>query len=63
MVLGQWVWTWIIENSDNRGSDNRGSTVLSNIFHTFVVFDLCTIGSVKQDHHSKLLQLLVKYMS
>ena len=28
MELGEWTGGWIIENSDNRGSDNRGSTVL-----------------------------------
>ena len=27
MVLGEWIRGWIIENLDNRGSDNRGSTV------------------------------------
>ena len=29
MELGEWTGGWIIENSDNRGSDNRGSTVLT----------------------------------
>ena len=28
MELGEWTGGWIIENSDNRGSDNRGSTVV-----------------------------------
>ena len=28
MELGEWIGGWIIENLDNRGSDNRGSTVL-----------------------------------
>ena len=27
MELGEWIRGWIIENLDNRGSDNRGSTV------------------------------------
>ena len=27
MELGEWIRGRIIENSDNRGSDNRGSTV------------------------------------
>ena len=27
MELGEWIGGWIIENSDNRGLDNRGSTV------------------------------------
>ena len=27
MELGEWIGGWIIENLDNRGSDNRGSTV------------------------------------
>ena len=27
MELGEWIGSWIIENSDNRGSDNRSSTV------------------------------------
>ena len=31
MELGEWTGGWIIENSDNRGSDNRGSTVYANI--------------------------------
>ena len=26
MELGEWIGGQIIENSDNRGSDNRGST-------------------------------------
>ena len=30
MELGEWIGGRIIENSDNRGSDNRGSTVLPN---------------------------------
>ena len=28
MELGEWIGGWIIENSDTRGSDNRGSTVI-----------------------------------
>ena len=28
MVLGEWIRGWIIENLDNRGSDNRGSVIL-----------------------------------
>ena len=28
MELGEWIGVRIIENLDNRGSDNRGSTVL-----------------------------------
>ena len=28
MELGEWIGGWIIENSDNRGSDNRGFTVI-----------------------------------
>ena len=27
MELGEWIGVRIIENLDNRGSDNRGSTV------------------------------------
>ena len=27
MELGEWVLGWIFENLDNRGPDNRGSTV------------------------------------
>ena len=27
MELGEWIRGWIIENLNNRGSDNRGSTV------------------------------------
>ena len=27
MDLEEWVWCQIIEKLDNRGSDNRGSTV------------------------------------
>ena len=27
MELGEWIGGRIIENSDNRGSDNRGSNV------------------------------------
>ena len=30
MELGESVWGWIIKNSDNRGLDNRGSTVIEN---------------------------------
>ena len=29
MELGEWIGGRIIENSDNRGSDNRGSTVFA----------------------------------
>ena len=29
MELGEWIGGQIIENSDNRGSDNRRSTVLT----------------------------------
>ena len=32
MELGEWVWGRIIENSDNRGSDNRGYIVLFSAF-------------------------------
>ena len=32
MELGAWNGGRIIENSDNRGSDNRGSTVLFLLF-------------------------------
>ena len=28
MELGEWIGGWIIENSDNRGLDNGGSTVI-----------------------------------
>ena len=31
MELGEWIGGRIIENLDNRGSDNRGSTVLHTI--------------------------------
>ena len=27
MELGEWVRGWVIESLDNRGSDNKGSTV------------------------------------
>ena len=27
MELGEWIGGWVIEKSDNRGLDNRGSTV------------------------------------
>ena len=29
MELGEWIWGRIIEKSDNRGLDNRGSTVIA----------------------------------
>ena len=31
MELGRWIGVRIIENSDNRGSDNRGSTVFISL--------------------------------
>ena len=36
MELGEWIGGWIIENLDNRGLDNRGSTVpiFNNISET-----------------------------
>ena len=37
MELGEWNGGRIIEHSDNRGSDNRGSTVLS----------MCDVGSCR----------------
>ena len=32
MELGEWIGGRIIENLDNRGSDNRGSTVYIYIY-------------------------------
>ena len=31
MELGDWLQGWIIENSDNEGLDNRGSTAVKFI--------------------------------
>ena len=33
MELGEWIGGRIIENSDKRGSDNRGSTVFCFTFY------------------------------
>ena len=41
MELGEWIGGWIIENSDNRGSDNRGSTVL-----LLLVFKKATVSKL-----------------
>ena len=50
MELGEWIGGWIIENSDTRGSDNRGSTVpkvLPQVFQfTSLPFGLATAPQV-----------------
>ena len=50
MELGEWTGGWIIENSDNRGSDNRGSTVCILFFsHQYAHSPLSFNMSVNND--------------
>ena len=53
MELGEWIGGRIIENSDIRGSDNRGSTVLQ-IAHTeiMVISKLLLVAAESTEYHS-----------
>ena len=59
MELEEWIGGRIIENSDKRGSDNRGSTVLA---HKDLMKYEATIGFLAIFYKQKIQQTSLLYI-